>query len=167
MPMPTFRVTGIAGLLLALSFSALAQQTPNNDGFQRLNGQMQVVRNGRARPMTRDAHLPNGATITTDGFVVGANGQRTELRDGQACDFRGRPVAVRAAPDGTLVLAKSTARTSSAGPAVPTRSVMEEMFGRSPEDSYRGGKYKKPKKAKKKHGKDKEHGRGKEEEDDD
>ncbi|GAB3325860.1 hypothetical protein GCM10027511_35150 [Hymenobacter humi] len=148
--------------MLALSFSALAQQTPNNDGFQRLNGQMQVVRNGRPRPLTRDAHLPNGATITTDGFVVSASGQRTELREGQACDFRGRPVAVRAAPDGTLVLAKSAA---SAAPAIPTRTVMEEMFGRSADDQYREGKYKKPKKAKKKHGKG--HGRGNEEEYDD
>ncbi|MFC7668386.1 hypothetical protein ACFQT0_14140 [Hymenobacter humi] len=94
--------------------------------------------------------------------MVSASGQRTELREGQACDFRGRPVAVRAAPDGTLVLAKSAA---SAAPAIPTRTVMEEMFGRSADDQYREGKYKKPKKAKKKHGKG--HGRGNEEEYDD
>lgn len=45
---------------------------------------MEVIRNGQPYSMTRDAYLPTGATVTKDGFVVSATGQRKELREGQA-----------------------------------------------------------------------------------
>lgn len=92
-------------MCLLLSQLVAAQQPASNDGFQRRNGQMQVVRNGQARAMLRDAHLPSGAVVTKDGFVISATGQRTELREGQGCDLRGRPVAVRTLATGGLVLA--------------------------------------------------------------
>ncbi|UOQ99626.1 hypothetical protein MUN81_09060 [Hymenobacter sp. 5317J-9] len=152
------RTLGLCGALL-LSVAAAAQPSVNNDGFQRRNGQMVVVRNGQARPMTRDAHLPTGATVTKDGFVVSATGQRAELREGQGCDLRGRPVAVRQAPGGRLTLGAPAAPA----PAGPTgnapRSVLAELFG---EGDFR---YFKHKKAKKKHGKGKGHGRWKGEDD--
>lgn len=152
MPLLILRAVGLACLLLLLGQLACAQQTPNNDGFRRRNGQMQVVRNGQARPMTRDARLPTGAVVTKDGFVIAASGQRTELREGQGCDLRGRPVAVRTAASGTLALAS---------PAAPARAVarphaLETLFGPAHSE---GGYYFNGKKWKKNHGRG--HGKGK------
>ena len=146
-----------AASLLALPGPAHARQTPSNDGFQRRNGQMQVVRNGQARPMTRDAHLPTGATVTKDGFVVSPTGQRTELREGQGCDLRGRSVAVRAAANGALVLGAPSAPVSirSIRP-VSAPSLLEQVFGSGEDEDE--GKFK-FKKHKKHHGKG--HGRWK------
>lgn len=131
------RATGLAlaaGLLLA--GSAAGQVSVRNDGFWRRNGQMEVIRNGKPYAMTRDAHLPTGATVTHDGFVVSGTGQRTELREGQACDLRGHLVAVRAGANGALALGGPGA----AAPAYADRD----------EDEQRGPK---PKKGKKHHGK--------------
>ena len=140
----------VAGMLLGMS--AVRAQSPNNDGFQRRNGQMQVVRNGQPRPMTRDAHLPTGGAVTKDGFVVSATGQRTELREGQGCDLRGRLVAVRTAANGTLALGAATSRRPE---AVPPSSVLEELFGQTQDDDEERGKFKKHKKY---HGKGKGYG---------
>ncbi|MBH8556591.1 DUF6799 domain-containing protein [Hymenobacter negativus] len=152
----TFWLCGAVAGLLALLGPAHARQTPNNDGFQRRNGQMQVIRNGQPRPMTRDAHLPTGATVTKDGFVVSPTGQRIELREGQGCDLRGRPVAVRTAANGALALGARPMPVSvrSARP-VPAPSLLEQLFG--PDDDEGKGKFK-FKKHKKHHGKG--HGRG-------
>ena len=160
MLMRIFWVAGAASLLLASVLPASAQQGLNNDGFQRRNGQMQVVRNGQARPMTRDARLPTGATVTKDGFVVASDGQRTELREGQGCDLRGRPVAVVATATGALALgspAASAARPTSDRGILPARTVLAELFGQREEDE--DGRYFKVKKGKKHHGKG--HGRWK------
>lgn len=145
--------------LLALPAPAHAQQTSNNDGFQRRNGQMQVVRNGQPRPMTRDAYLPTGATVTKDGFVVSPTGQRTELREGQGCDLRGRLVAMRTAASGALVLGSpatpAPVRSTRSVP-VAAPSLLEQLFG--PDDDEGAGKSK-ARKHKKHHGKG--HGHGK------
>ena len=162
--MRVFWAAGAAGMLLATVLPASAQQGPNNDGFQRRNGQMQVVRNGQARPMTRDARLPTGASVTKDGFVVAPNGQRTELREGQGCDLRGRPVAVVATATGALALGSPA--TSAVRPAadtdtdaLPARAVLAELFGEREGDE--DGRYFKIRKGKKHHGKGKGHGRWK------
>ena len=149
-----YSVAGTVGLALALARPAPAQAL-DNDGFRRRNGLMQVVRNGQPRPMTRDAHLPTGATVTKDGFVVGPTGQRTELREGQGCDLRGRPVAVLTAPDGTLALERAAARVpdAGAGRVLPARTVLEEVFGRG--DDEDGGGFFGFRKGKKHHGKGK------------
>jgi hypothetical protein len=139
------------GVLLALAVPAWAQQ-PNNDGFRRRNGQMEVVRNGQPRPMTRDAHLPTGAIVTKDGFVVAPTGQRTELREGQGCDLRGRPVAVRTTTTGALALGTAT-RPVPARPA-SSRTSLFNLFGR---DDDEGKGFFKGKKHKKKHGKGRGH----------
>lgn len=89
-------------LLLFRSASVFAQA---NDGFQRRDGTMYVVRNGEIRPMPHDVHLPNGRLITRDGFVVQRDGRRTELRDGQACTLLGEATAVSRASNGRLQLA--------------------------------------------------------------
>ncbi|MGI4761361.1 MAG: DUF6799 domain-containing protein [Janthinobacterium lividum] len=161
MPLPTLRTVGLACLLLPLGRLALAQQPANNDGFRRRNGQMQLVRNGQARPMTRDAHLPTGAVVTKDGFIIAATGQRTELREGQGCDLRGRPVAVRTAANGALALASPAAPPRAAGrpPAGPPVSVLQALLGSVGAES---GYYFNGKKWKKNHGKShgKGHGRG-------
>ncbi|WP_147320924.1 DUF6799 domain-containing protein [Hymenobacter lapidiphilus] len=68
-----------------------------NDGFQRRDGTMFVVRNGEVRPMPHDVQLPNGRRVTRDGWVVERDGRRTELRDGQGCTMLGE--AARAEPD--------------------------------------------------------------------
>jgi len=89
-------------LLLFRSASVCAQA---NDGFQRRDGMMYVVRNGEIRPMPHDVHLPNGRLITRDGFVVQRDGRRTELRDGQACTLLGEATSVSRASTGRLQLA--------------------------------------------------------------
>ncbi|GAB2772946.1 hypothetical protein HNQ93_000839 [Hymenobacter luteus] len=101
--------------LLGATHLASAQ---GNDGFQRRDGTMYLIRNGETRPMTRDARLPNGRLITRDGFVVARDGKRTELKDGQGCTLLGEPVAVRPQPDGRLLLATSAAPRAAA-PAAP------------------------------------------------
>lgn len=92
-------------------------QRPDNDGFQRRHGQMYIVRNGQTRPMLRDARLPTGVVVTKDGYVVDAQGRRTELREGQGCTLRGQPVAVVQNPAGLLTLAPPRA-------VVPSRSAL-------------------------------------------
>ena len=156
-------VAGAATLLLATAHPAAAQQAPNNDGFQRRNGQMQVVRNGQARPMTHDARLPTGVLVTKDGFIVASNGQRTELREGQGCDLRGRPVAVRATATGALALAapETASRVVIARDEQSPRTLFAELFG-SRDDDDQVVKYKK---SKKHHGKGKGRGRWKGEDD--
>ena len=67
-----------------------------NDGFQRRDGTMFLVRNGEVRPMPHDVQLPNGRRVTRDGWVE-RDGRRTELRDGQGCTMLGE--AARAEPD--------------------------------------------------------------------
>jgi hypothetical protein len=135
------RLVLATGLLLATS--AHAQQPAGNDGFRRRNGQMEVIRNGQPYAMTRDAHLPTGATVTKDGFVVSATGQRTELREGQGCDLRGRPVPVLAGPNGALALAGPGTSPAHARPAA---SLLEQVFGRTEGDGNGFFKFKKAKK---------------------
>ncbi|GAA3965904.1 DUF6799 domain-containing protein [Hymenobacter antarcticus] len=149
-----------SSLLGSFGHPALAQQASNNDGFQRHNGQMQVLRNGLGRPMTRDAHLPTGVTVTKDGFVVSPTGQRTELREGQGCDLRGRPVAVQAAANGRLALAAPASPRSVApvlgGDSRSSRTLLQAMFGNADDDD--DNRFFKRKKYKKHHGKGKGHG---------
>ena len=153
----TFWLCGAVASLLALQGPVHARQAPNNDGFQRRNGQMQVVRNGQARPMTRDAHLPTGATVTKDGFVVSPTGQRTELREGQGCDLRGHSVAVRAAANGALALGAPAAPAPvRSARSAPAPSLLEQVFGSSDDEEEGRFKFKKQKKH---HGKG--HGRWK------
>lgn len=145
-------------LILGISQPILAQNLLD-DGFQRRNGQMSIVRHGERRPMTRDVHLPTGVVVTKDGFLIGTDGQRTELREGQGCDLRGRAVAVSEA-QGRLTLAPvGLARPqTSSGPVVQQTSVslLDELLGRPA-----GGRgwYKKGKKWKKGHGHGKHKGR--------
>ncbi|WBO83787.1 DUF6799 domain-containing protein [Hymenobacter yonginensis] len=80
----------LLGMLLALPEVGCAQ---TNDGFVRRDGTMYVLRNGQPRPMTHEVHLPNGRTVTPDGFVVAADGRRTELRNGSGCDLSGQLTA--------------------------------------------------------------------------
>lgn len=153
----TLRLCGAASLL-ALAWPVRAQPAAHNDGFRRHNGQMEVVRNGQPRLMTRDARLPTGATVTKDGFIIGPEGRRTELAEGQGCDLRGRPVAVRTAADGRLALATPARATPLPARAPAARSgLLDAFFGPAPEGPGRG--HHKFKKAKKKHGKGKGHGR--------
>lgn len=101
-------------LALLLPFAGRAQA---NDGFQRRDGAMYLVRNGQARPMPQDVHLPNGRLVTRDGFVVQRDGRRTELRDGQGCTLLGEPTTVSRNPAGQLQLAGAAA-------PVPVRQVV-------------------------------------------
>ncbi|WP_156176360.1 DUF6799 domain-containing protein [Hymenobacter terrenus] len=116
-----------------MSAPAAAQQ-PNNDGFHRRNGQMHVLRNGQLRPMTRDSRLPTGVLVTKDGFLVRTDGTRTELREGQACDFNGNVVAVRTAAAGGLALSapvSAARRVSDDSPAAAEiEAVLVDVFDR-------------------------------------
>lgn len=92
----------------------------DNDGFQRRNGQMYVLRNGQLRAMTRDSRLPTGVLVSKDGFVTDTRGRRTELREGQGCDLKGNVVTVAPTAAGSLALAQP-ARVSRAAPVARRR----------------------------------------------
>ncbi|KAA9333236.1 hypothetical protein F0P96_09670 [Hymenobacter busanensis] len=76
----------------------------SDDGFVRRNGTMHVLRHGQLRPLTREIHLPNGRTVTPDGFVLDPAGGRTELAEGQGCTLLGQPTAVQPQPNGQWAL---------------------------------------------------------------
>lgn len=90
-------------LLACLLLSRLASAQAN-DGFQRRDGIMFVVRNGEIRPMPHDVQLPNGRRVTRDGWVVERDGRRTELRDGQGCTMLGEAARTESDSRGRLVL---------------------------------------------------------------
>ncbi|RAK68145.1 DUF6799 domain-containing protein [Hymenobacter edaphi] len=94
-------------LLLSLSIGSARAQA--DDGFLRRNGTTYLVRHGQLRPLTREIHLPNGRTVTPEGFVLGADGGRRQLAEGQGCDLRGNPVGSRQQPDGRWALAAPVA----------------------------------------------------------
>ncbi|GAB2962938.1 hypothetical protein GCM10027048_34600 [Hymenobacter coalescens] len=97
------RLLPIALLMSCLAASAAAQTA--NDGFLRRNGSTYILRHGQLRPLTREAHLPNGRTVTPDGFVLQADGRRVALVEGQGCDLRGNPVGSQQGAGGTWALA--------------------------------------------------------------
>ena len=136
-----------------LSFSQYGRaQNLRDDGFQRRNGQMSIVRHGVLRPMTHDVHLPTGIVVTKDGFLISSDGKRTELREGQGCDLRGRPVAVSEA-QGRLTLAPAAvprAENAAMGSTMAVRSsLLDELLSRPASDRGRGkGWFKKAKKGK-------------------
>ena len=74
---------------------------------------MYVVRNGEARPMSRDIHLPNGRTVTRDGFIVERDGKRTELAEGRGCTLLGQSTAVSQQANGRLALATPSGNNGS------------------------------------------------------
>jgi hypothetical protein len=116
--------------LLTLSGGTHAQSGPRNDGFQRHDGTMYLIRNGQRRPMPHDVQLPNGRTITRDGFIVDAAGQRRELSEGQGCTLAGEPTAVTTASPGQLALA-APGRPPEPGPVrmVAEPNLLEQFLG--------------------------------------
>lgn len=93
---------------------------------------MYLIRNGQVRPMTRDVRLPNGRTVTRDGFVVQRDGRRTELTDGRGCTLLGEPVAVASRPDGRVVLGAAMAPSPSASAAeAPLLVQLQRWWGQS------------------------------------
>ncbi|AII52302.1 DUF6799 domain-containing protein [Hymenobacter sp. APR13] len=97
-------------MLLALPVVSWAQ---TNDGFLRRDGTMYVLRNGQPRPMAHEVHLPNGRTVTPDGFLVAADGRRTELRNGSGCDLSGQPTTT--ANQANRVVLQPVANSAAAG----------------------------------------------------
>lgn len=104
--------------LLSITTATLAQVT--NDGFLRRDGTMHLIRNGEVRPMPHDVHLPNGRTVSRDGFILEPNGQRTALAEGQGCTVRGNLAVVSTVAGGRLQLsmpaAESAYRSDEGGP---------------------------------------------------
>lgn len=126
------------GLLLSLRAS-VAAPLADNDGFQRRNGQMYILRNGQLRAMTRDSRLPTGVLVSKDGFVIDARGRRTELREGQGCDLKGNIVTVAPTAAGGLALARpARVSRSASGPRRPPAAEPPmlpggpRMYGRGP-----------------------------------
>ncbi|WBA40831.1 DUF6799 domain-containing protein [Hymenobacter canadensis] len=109
-----YLLPALLGMLLALPIAAQAQ---TNDGFLRRDGTMYVLRNGQPRPMAHDVHLPNGRTVTHDGFVVAPDGRRTELRNGSGCDLNGQATAATAQADRVVL-------QPVAGSAAPSRGLV-------------------------------------------
>ncbi|KUG08003.1 DUF6799 domain-containing protein [Solirubrum puertoriconensis] len=96
------RKTWVGALLACLlSWPAVGQSGAANDGFLRQNGTTYVVRHGQLRPLSREVHLPNGRTVTPEGFVIEPDGKRQPLAEGQACDLQGTLRSARRQPNGT------------------------------------------------------------------
>lgn len=93
---------------VALSFGAFAQETtPNPDSTSTApteqqaqqhtqkdmyvfkNGKVWLVKSGNVTELTKDATLPNGAVVKTNGQVVSKDGQTVALKDGQYIDVDG------------------------------------------------------------------------------
>ncbi|WP_303309962.1 DUF6799 domain-containing protein [Hymenobacter sp. BT730] len=110
--MPVVRFCLFAFLLLRFSF---AQAQSANDGFVRRDGTMYVVRNGVERPMSQDVHLPNGRTVSRDGFIVERDGRHTALAEGQGCTLLGAVATVRTAADGRVAFTSAARSTSTGG----------------------------------------------------
>ncbi|MCB2376551.1 hypothetical protein LGH70_03095 [Hymenobacter sp. BT635] len=149
------RVLALGCLVVALHTTAPAQSRSSNDGFQRRDGTMYVIRNGVKRPMTHDVHLPNGRTVTHDGFVVARDGKRTELAEGKGCDLNGSVVAVTPGPQGQLLLAAAPRPQSAGADAVNVSYLRQLLEGSGKRRGW--GYYKKKGK----------HGKGKHKKDDD
>ncbi|TGE15933.1 DUF6799 domain-containing protein [Hymenobacter elongatus] len=150
---PTSFSTLVLGVALLATTPLAGQGRAANDGFQRRDGSMYVIRNGVKRPMTRDVHLPNGRVITRDGFVVERDGHRTELREGNGCDLVGTTTAVTPGANGQLVLAAAARPqpvASAEARAVSTDTYLRQLLGNGKHRG--GGRYKKNK-----HGKGKRH----------
>ncbi|MCB2406702.1 DUF6799 domain-containing protein [Hymenobacter lucidus] len=152
MLVPAFVFRALLLCSLAMAVPALGQSAAANDGFLRRDGTMYVIRNGVKRPMTRDAHLPNGRIITRDGFVVARDGHRTELAEGKGCDLAGSSVAVATGAGGQLVLAAAP-RSQAAGAvlALPAGMHLRQLFGPGKQRGwghYKKGKHGKGKKRK-------------------
>ncbi|GAB3829815.1 DUF6799 domain-containing protein [Hymenobacter jeollabukensis] len=120
--MPAFLSCLLTALLLSLSLSSVQAQA--DDGFLRRNGSTYLLRHGQLRPLTQEVHLPNGRTVTPEGFVLRPDGGRTQLAEGQGCDLRGNPVASQQQANGSWALAAPAASPAiRAAYAVPTRRV--------------------------------------------
>lgn len=113
------------GLAVLLAAPCLVQ-AQSNDGFRRLDGTMYLVRNGEARPMPHDVHLPNGRTVTRDGFIVERDGKRVELPEGRGCTLLGQSTSVRAQANGRLALAAPGAGPAPA-PAVTDATLVGQF----------------------------------------
>lgn len=103
----------VLGMLLVLPLAAQAQ---TNDGFLRRDGTMYVLRNGQPRPMLHEVHLPNGQTVTPDGFVVAPDGRRTELRNGSGCDLSGQATTATTQANRVTLQPVASSASTSRGP---------------------------------------------------
>lgn len=117
-----FRLLLTAALSALLAPAAYAQA---DDGFVRRNGATYLLRHGQLRPLAQEIHLPNGRSVTPDGFVLRPDGSRAELREGQGCDLRGNLVGSRQQADGRWVLA-------AAPPAAPRPAYVGPARGMPP-----------------------------------
>jgi hypothetical protein len=148
---PLLRLVFLLPLFLGEAGS-YAQAPPADDGFQRRNGTMYLIRRGQARPMPHDVHLPNGRTVTRDGFVVEGNGQRRELAEGRGCTLLGVATTVATKPDGMLALAvPAPARPVAAVAARYQPDMLTEVLTRRGKGHRGWGYFKKH--GKRKHGK--------------
>ncbi|QJX46432.1 hypothetical protein HMJ29_05570 [Hymenobacter taeanensis] len=113
------------------------------NGFQRHDGTTYLIRNGEARPMTRDTHLPNGRVVTRDGFVVQRDGQRTKLPEGAGCTLLGQFATIDTEADGRLALFTGSAGRSAPNVVEPAAiSQLQRWFGK-PSRGKAKGHYKK------------------------
>ncbi len=66
-----------------------AQQQTQKDMYVFKNGKVWQVKSGNVTELTKDATLPNGAVVKTNGHVVSKDGQTVALKDGQYIDVDG------------------------------------------------------------------------------
>ena len=92
-------------IAVALSLGAVAQDTTSNPGtspteqqaqqqqqkdmYVFKNGKVWQVKSGNVTELAKDATLPTGAVVKTDGKVVSKDGQTVALKDGQYIDVDG------------------------------------------------------------------------------
>ena len=65
------------------------QQQQQKDMYVFKNGKVWQVKSGNVTELAKDATLPTGAIVKTDGKVVSKDGQTVALKDGQYIDIDG------------------------------------------------------------------------------
>jgi hypothetical protein len=104
MPVPdkimrTIFLSILCGLFLA--GNANAQQNGNErpeksgtykDGAARLNGEMNLIENGKLLPMQNEVRMQNGTLVTPSGMVTQPGKKPVKLKEGMAVNKQGRIV---------------------------------------------------------------------------
>ena len=99
------QVLGADGMLISQDGSIV----PVQDHLAMKNGGVTIVKDGDSAPLDRAMALPDGSTVTPDGFVLKGLGSRTRLLDGQIFKLNGIAIPAKdtvTRSDGKVIVQK-------------------------------------------------------------